>query len=382
MNIPISSNAKPHFLDKKTSYYAPSNSTHFFPFGVYFLKKYGTGFSSIEFGESVSIDIVDFLEKNGEIIHESLTIPPDSPTASGVYDVSSCWDDSNAHQVKIFFYNDSLIHLERTPSRKMKIDKTNFKINLFYSPACVPPIENLKPFFIKEDSKNVIFTIMRDEHGSIRFEPFEVNVPESYSIEKCYNDDFVPIHQKIIKLLNKNESGLYLFHGDPGTGKTTYIKHLSSLIKRDIIYVPTSFTEYLADPSFLPALLHKKHSVLVIEDAEKALLARDPSDTSSVVSTILNITDGIMANVFNISIIATYNSPRQSIDKALLRKGRLKAEYHFEKLHKDKAQKIAKEINCNLQINESTCLADLYNTEDDSVISTVELFEEKRMGFR
>jgi hypothetical protein len=381
MDIPLSFSAKPHFLNKKVEYFSPSNSHHFFPHSVYFLEKYGTASSVLDFETPISNDILPFLERNAELVTERNTIPSQNASSSGVHGTSDFWDDSEAHQHKLFFYKDCLIELEKTQSKKVKKEGCNYKITIHY-PSCVqPPLEDLKSFFIVEDIKNIIFTVMRDEHGSIRFEPFEVRIPESYNIEKCYNDDFPKIHNVVVDSLNKNESGLYLFHGDPGTGKTTYIKYLSSLVKRDMIYIPTSFVEHLADPSFLPALLHKKHSVLVIEDAEKALLARDPSDSSSLVSAILNITDGMMADVFNIAVIATYNSPRQAIDKALLRKGRLKVEYHFGKLKASKAQKIADENNIKYQVNNDISLADLYNTDENSSIVSPELLEEKRMGF-
>jgi hypothetical protein len=382
LNFPLSVKSKPHILESNIEYFAASNSQHFFPYGVYFSTKYKTAPCHIEYGIPVSKDIVTFLEERGELISENTIIPSESPSSSGYYDVTNGWDESEAEQNKLFFYKDCLVALQRTHSRKVKAEKVNYKMSVFYSASHEPPLDELESFLIEENLKNVIFTIMRDEHGSVRFEPFEVSVPESYSVEKCYNEDFLKVHDVIISSLNKNESGLYLFHGDPGTGKTTYIKHLSSLIKRDIIYVPTGFIEYLADPSFLPALLNKKHSVLVIEDAEKALLSRDPSDASSIVSAVLNITDGIMANVFNIAIIATYNSSRQSIDKALLRKGRLKVEYCFGKLSQDKAQKIASELQENYEIDGPITLADLYNFQEDSTIISSEILEEKRMGFR
>lgn len=382
MKLPLSLNAKPHFLDKESPLFGASNSHHFFPHSLYFQKKYGTVASNIQFENPVSLDILPFLEKKGELLYESTSIPREGPTSTSIYGSLDVYDESEMTQSKTFFYKDVLIFLERTHSRKIKLDKSNFKMTVFYSVANPLPLKDLEKFFIKEDIKNVIFTIMRDEHGSIKFEPFEVSVPENFDIKKCYNDNFESVHEIIVNSLNKNESGLYLFHGDPGTGKTTYIKYLSSLVNRDIIYVPTSFVEYLADPSFLPALLHKKHSVLVIEDAEKALLARDPSDASSVVSAVLNITDGIMANVFNISIIATYNSPRQSIDKALLRKGRLKVEYQFGKLSKNKCQKIMDELGLSKQIEEPMVLADIYNTDENSSVISSDILEEKRMGFR
>lgn len=382
MKLPISSNVKPHVLDKSIELYSPSNSHHFFPHSLYFQKKYNTAASNIHFETLVSLDIVSFLEEHGELVFETANIPREGPSTTSVYSTMDVYDESEMTQSKTFFYKDIMVCLERTHSRKIKLEKSNFKMSIYYSSSKPLPLEDLEKFFIKEDIKNVIFTIMRDEHGSIKFEPFEVAVPENFDINKCYNDDFAKVHNAIVSSLNKNESGLYLFHGDPGTGKTTYIKHLSSLVDRDIIYVPTAFVESLSDPSFLPALLHKKHSVLVIEDAEKALLARDPSDSSSVVSAILNITDGIMANVFNIAIIATYNSPRQSIDKALLRKGRLKVEYQFGKLSVKKSQKIMDDLGVKREIKEPMILTDIYNNDEDSIVISSELLEEKRMGFR
>ena len=89
-----------------------------------------------------------------------------------------------------------------------------------------------------------------------------------------------------------------------------------------------------------------------------------------------------MANVFNISIIATYNSPRQSIDKALLRKGRLKAEYQFGKLSIEQSQKIVNKVKKGYKVTTPMTLAEIYNLDDEDHIVSTELVEEKRMGFR
>lgn len=49
------------------------------------------------------------------------------------------------------------------------------------------------------------------------------------NIEDNYNDDFKEINQTIIKMLSKkNNKGLVLLHGKPGTGKTSYIRYLIS----------------------------------------------------------------------------------------------------------------------------------------------------------
>lgn len=376
-------NIKPHILPKGGSkYYEASQSQNHFPVGVYFENKFGTAPCTYDTEKEMSKGIVHFLEKHGELVYEHIHIPSNTP-GTCIYDTGNFWDESEIVENKIFAYKDTIIHLRTVSSRRIKKEESHYSISVSFKPGSPNYIEDYEQFFIKEQIKNVIFTIMKDEHGSIRFDPFEVSIPENYSIKNCYEPEFEAIHENIVNNLNQNDSGLYLFHGDPGTGKTTYIKYLSSLIKRDLIYVPTSFVDCIADPSFLPALLHKKHSVLIIEDAEKALLAREPGDnSSSLVSTILNLTDGIMANVFKLSIIATYNSPRQSIDKALLRKGRLKMEYRFDKLSVKTAQNIMNTVKPEFKVTEPMSLAEIYNIDIIDHCNTKDLVEEKRMGFR
>ena len=54
-----------------------------------------------------------------------------------------------------------------------------------------------------------------------------------------YNDDFQAVHAHIVKRLNKpDDNGIVLLHGLPGTGKTHYIRHLTSLINKKMIYIP------------------------------------------------------------------------------------------------------------------------------------------------
>ena len=66
------------------------------------------------------------------------------------------------------------------------------------------------------------------------------------NIEDNYNDDFKDVHETIIKRLSKkNDKGLVLLHGKPGTGKTSYIRYLISKIKKDVIFLPPNMANIL-----------------------------------------------------------------------------------------------------------------------------------------
>lgn len=186
-----------------------------------------------------------------------------------------------------------------------------------------------------------------------------------------YNDDFAKVHESLVTELNKGGKGLYLLHGLPGTGKTTYLKSISKLVKkRDFIFLPSTFASVIAEPSFLTFLEQKcKGSVIILEDAEEVLKDRSINKTSAVPN-ILNITDGILGDMLGISVICTYNANTDVIDKALLRKGRAKVNYYFDKLSLEKCK------NINNSITEPMTLADALMFEEESLVK-----ERRAIGF-
>lgn len=85
-------------------------------------------------------------------------------------------------------------------------------------------------------------------------------------------------------------------------------------------------------------------------------------------SNLLNISDGILGKALNILIIATFNMDRQFIDKALMRKGRLVAEYKFGELTVDKATALVKKLHgeeaeLNLEKGEPRTLGNIFNMD-------------------
>jgi hypothetical protein len=186
---------------------------------------------------------------------------------------------------------------------------------------------------------------------------------QSVDIHELYNDDFVEIDSLISQSMTKKEAGIILLHGSPGTGKTTYIKNLICKFKdTDFIFIQNDFVQDLLKPSFITFLLHNKNSVLIIEDAEKVVVSRDHSSDASVVSTILQLTDGLFSDFLNIKIICTFNTDIDRIDKALLRKGRMIAKYHFTLLTPEKTCGLAKKLG-HKNISGSMTLADIFGID-------------------
>jgi hypothetical protein len=198
--------------------------------------------------------------------------------------------------------------------------------------------------------------------GSGGFYTEEVNVDFfQVDIEENYNDDFTPIDQEIQASFEKERSGLILLHGKPGTGKTSYIKHLiSKQAEQKFIFIPNDFVRELLQPDFVTFLITQKNATLVIEDAERVIVSRESTNQNSVVSTILQLTDGLFSDYLNIKVICTFNTDISKIDQALFRKGRLIAFYEFQALSAQKTGHLLHKLQLG-ETNEGLTLAEIYN---------------------
>ena len=182
----------------------------------------------------------------------------------------------------------------------------------------------------------------------------------SVDINEFYNDDFAEVDGIISQSMTRNEAGIILLHGDPGTGKTSYIKHLiSKFQEKDFIFIQNDFVKDLLKPAFIAFLLHNKNAVLIIEDAEKVVITRENASDDSVVSTILQLTDGLFSDFLNIKIICTFNTTIDRLDKALLRKGRMIAKYKFSPLSPEKTTALARKLG-HEEVTGSLTLADIF----------------------
>ena len=188
--------------------------------------------------------------------------------------------------------------------------------------------------------------------------------PTILDIDLYYNDDFKAVDKTIRdRLAKEKDKGIILLHGLPGTGKTTYLRHLIGGMKKKVLFVSPGVAGNLMNPEFLDLLIDNPNAVLVIEDAENIIMDRKYNSDSSV-SNLLNISDGLLSDCLNVQIICTFNSALNLIDSALLRKGRLIAKYEFGKLDINKARKLSEHLGMNHKIDKAMTLAEIANPDE------------------
>lgn len=252
----------------------------------------------------------------------------------------------------------------------------------FYGPSEEAIVEFKKVFDslkITEESKNRLYMLKNTEYNGLELDSFPTSCT-GVSLELNYGNSFLKDHEKILDCLCNKKSGLYVFHGPPGTGKTSYIKFLTTVVeKRKFIFVPNTMVADIFSPKLVDKLYSFKNSVLVLEDAEICVFRRDGKN-NELVSGILNITDGLLKDLLNISIIVTFNTADvNELDPALLRKGRLKVMHKFGPLTFGEARRLAHHLGKKKEVGQELTLADIYNLDEDTGVE--EVASDKVVGF-
>ncbi len=305
-------------------------------------------------------------------------------------DFVQCTDYSTAHyngQTGVFyagelcyFHPDYEFFLVLNEDLSNDYDKTIIESGFYgvsllgYNSQQADNLTKIRQFFDKYLSKYVStdakISLLLKEGQDLVFKTHVIK-PLSLDIDTMYNDDFAPVHQKIKQDLTQGNKGVVLLHGVAGSGKTNYIKWLTAQIPdKNFIFVPNNLIGALADPQFMGMLIDNKNSVLVLEDCENYIAERvGGGNTSDVVSTILNIADGILSDVLECQFICTFNADLMDIDHALLRHGRLIAEYQFGALSVDKANAYLASIGKQMTVDTPKTLAQITNMDDEHLVA-------------
>ena len=237
-------------------------------------------------------------------------------------------------------------------------------------------VEGIRKFKYKNRKKYIGILVSKSD--GLDTERKEILKPR-FSIEENYNDDLLTVHQTILnRLKKKNDKGLILLHGKPGTGKTSYIRYLITKIQKSVIFLPPSMAASITDPGLMNVLIERPDSVFVIEDAENIIIDRNRGGSSSV-SALLNLADGLLSDCLNIQIICSFNTDISRVDSALTRKGRLIAKYEFSELAIPKAQALSNKLGFSSIIASPMTLASIYNQNETDFTTTS---QRKSIGFQ
>lgn len=239
-------------------------------------------------------------------------------------------------------------------------------------------VSNIFKDCLIEKSFSITIGMVSYDNGNFYVKDFDIKNKtfDINNLDLHYGDGFQRFNDELIDRLNNDTKGLTLFHGQAGTGKTTFVRHLLRKIKEsnkdnNVLYFPPTMVGSITDPGFINFISEwvidsKAKNYLFIEDAEPLLESRDSSRNIGITN-LLNLTDGLLNDILNIQVIATFNTSLKNIDDALLRPERLTARKEFKKLKLDSAKKLAEYLEIDKsKILKDMTLADIYSLKKNS----------------
>jgi hypothetical protein len=248
-----------------------------------------------------------------------------------------------------------------------------YHLNSEYSKEIIKFEKDLKRFESRK-TKNKFYLIANDGYSCYTqptsFTKYDI---KDSRFDLFYGKEFP--YEKLKDFMNCETENLMLLHGDPGTGKSNFIKHLISESDKKVLYIPPSMLEILSSPNFITFMINNKDSILLIEDGEEILSKQRNAATNN----LLGLTDGFLKDALNLKVICTFNTDIGNIDPALLRKGRVYFEYKFDKLSKDECKDLANFMDLNVDISSAMTISELFNSSKE--VSQKNSFEERTIGF-
>jgi len=266
----------------------------------------------------------------------------------------------------------SYVILENNTENSIITDLTFFYKELEDVEEIYEILDKLETFVIDEmfeDNNSGSLNLLSVDNSNLKIDKLEFN---DVNFDKFYSKSTKKSVSSLVKKMIKSKSGLSIFYGEKGTGKTTMIKSISKKLNKDIFFIPNNLIDHtILNPDFLNFLKKYNNSVLVIDDFE--LIIDNYSRYNSVMNAIIQLVDSLISEVVSVNIILIFNIDGLSEIDDLLECNNLLETVSFDYLEPDEANQLSEYLgNKTKYTNNSKLLSIIRNKNTDY---------KKRVGF-
>lgn len=233
------------------------------------------------------------------------------------------------------------ITIRQGADKKVAVQVTTFSIDDYTIVVAL-----FGDYLIPENVRQPVYSLAEGSNG---IEITEVGLAGETLERTNYVKEVLDGYEYIIEELRRGApiGRLSIIYGEPGSGKTYLIRGLINEIPDAIfVLIPSHLVEDLAGPQLVPMLIRARSLagtdnpiVLIIEDADKALVPREQGSLAAI-SSLLNVSDGILGHTLNLRVVCTTNAALEDIDPALKRAGRLSLQLNIGLLSTEKCKEI------------------------------------------
>ncbi len=141
---------------------------------------------------------------------------------------------------------------------------------------------------------------------------------------------------KLVKSYNQAEEPVLMLYGDPGVGKTSFIKYIISTGEyKKIAYIKDP--KVMEDGELWASLTGSNYNLIIFDDLDIGLLPRKKNSESTFMTQLLSYSDGIFTKG-KTKVVITTNQAVKEVDSALVRPGRCFDFIRLQALDKEDAK--------------------------------------------
>ncbi len=235
-------------------------------------------------------------------------------------------------------------------------------------------IKSISEYQLVDELKDHNLNVVSLSGNSIELDEIKFDDIDSENIEEYYSKQTFKSINKWLKKSKKQESGLSIFYGQRGTGKSSMIKFLATKLNRNLIFVPNNLVDLTINSSDFTKFLRKhENPILVLDDCEM-IFNEFFTKSNIIANNLMQLVDGLLANKLNISIIAIFNvEDKNEIDHNLIDCNNLIDIIEFTDLSNSEANQLSELLGYKQKHKNDIRLLDLINNNKSN--------NKRRLGF-